>query len=206
MAPKKKEHSNDLREIIIKHFLNGDSEREIAQKVLIPRGSVHSMIKKYKSTKCISNIIGRGRKCKTTIHADRAIQRKIKVDRRKSASSVKVELQTELQIAISESTVRRRPYEIGLYGRVARKKTVCQQGKSGQASEIRPNVSGKASWILGQCYLVRRKQVQLIWVRWKGHGLANNKGRAPSEMYRAYCQTWWRKREVLGMYVIVWRR
>ena len=49
MAPrKKKEYSNNLREAVIKHFLNGDSEREIACKVLIPRSSVNYMIKKYK--------------------------------------------------------------------------------------------------------------------------------------------------------------
>ena len=65
---------------------------------------------------------GRGRKRKTTANVDRVIQRKIKVDRRKSALSVKSELQTELGLIISESTIRRRLYEIGLNGRVARKK------------------------------------------------------------------------------------
>lgn len=123
MAPvKKKEYSNDLREVVIKHYLNGDSEREIALKVLIPRTSVHYMITKYKSTKCIGNIISRGRKRKTETHVDRTIQRKIKVNRRISASTVKAELQTELNITISESTIRRRAHEIGLYGRIARKK------------------------------------------------------------------------------------
>ena len=99
MAPrKKKEYSNDLREGVIKHFLNGDSEREIACKLLILRSSVNYMITKYKSTKCVGNMIGRGRKGKTTIHTDRIIQRKIKTDRRKSSTSVKAELQTELNI------------------------------------------------------------------------------------------------------------
>ena len=78
MAPrKKKEYSNDLREVVIKHFLNGDSEREIACKVLIPRSSVNYMITKYKSMKCIGNMIGRGRKRKTTIHTDRILQQPI---------------------------------------------------------------------------------------------------------------------------------
>ena len=50
MAPrKKKEYSNDLREVVIKHFLNEDSEHEIAFKVLIPRSSVNYMITKCKS-------------------------------------------------------------------------------------------------------------------------------------------------------------
>ena len=65
---------------------------------------------------------GRGRKRKTTATVDRFIQRKIKVDRRKSALSVKVELENELSVIIHANTVRNRMHEIGLYGRVARKK------------------------------------------------------------------------------------
>ena len=71
MTPRyKKEYSYDLREIVIKHFLNGDFERAIARKVLIPRTSIYRMIQKYKSTKCIGNIIGRDRKRKTITHTD----------------------------------------------------------------------------------------------------------------------------------------
>ena len=52
MAPKKKkEYSYDLREVVIKHFLNGILN--VKSLVLIPRSC---MIKKYKSTKCIGNI------------------------------------------------------------------------------------------------------------------------------------------------------
>jgi transposase len=74
MAPKKKEHSNDLRTLVIKHYLNGDSQREIAAKTLLSRTTVQSMIKKYKSTKCIGNRFGRGRKRGTTATTDRLIQ------------------------------------------------------------------------------------------------------------------------------------
>ena len=59
MTPRNtKEYSYDLRETVIKHFLDGDSEREIARKALIPHTSIHRKIQKYKSTKCIGNIIG----------------------------------------------------------------------------------------------------------------------------------------------------
>ncbi|CAF3477028.1 unnamed protein product [Rotaria socialis] len=132
MAPKKtKEYSNDLREVVIKHYLNGNNEREIAQSVLIPRTSVHYMIQKYKSTKCIGNIIGRGRKRKTTSHTDRNVQRKIKADRRLSSTSIKAQLQTELKLTISEATIRRRAREICLYGRCS-EKTICQQNQPWQ--------------------------------------------------------------------------
>ena len=62
-----------LREVVIKHFLNGDSEREIPCKVLIPPSCINYITKKYKLTKCIGNIIGRARKRKTTAQTDRTI-------------------------------------------------------------------------------------------------------------------------------------
>ena len=66
--------------------------------------------------------MGRGRRRKTSTHTDRILQRKVKTNRRKSATSVKAELENELKVIISESTVRRRLHEVDLYGRVARKK------------------------------------------------------------------------------------
>ena len=122
MVPKKKEYLVDLRQTVIKHDRNGHSGHEIAQKLIIPRTSVHYIIDKYKKTKCVQNIIGRDRKRKTTVYLDRAIQRKIKADRRKLASSVKTVIETEFGIIISEQTVRRRLHEVGFKSRVARKK------------------------------------------------------------------------------------
>ena len=114
------EYSSDLCQLVIKHFLNGDSEREITKKVLIPRDSVHYIIAKYKSTKCIGNLMNRGQRRKTSTHTGHILQRKVKTNRRKSAASVKAELESELKVIISESTVRRRLHEVGLYGRIAR--------------------------------------------------------------------------------------
>ena len=78
----------------------------IAKKVLIPHPTVQSIIKKYKQTKCILNHSGRGRKRKTTASADRIIQRKIKLDRRKSAPTVKTEIEKELGIIVHANTIR----------------------------------------------------------------------------------------------------
>ena len=122
MTPNKKEYPVDLRQTVIKHYLNGDSEHEIAQKLIIRRTSVHYIIDKYTKIKCAQNIIGRGRKGKTTVHPHPAIQRKIKADRRKSASSVKAVIESEFGIIISEQTVHRRLHEAGFMDRVARKK------------------------------------------------------------------------------------
>ena len=122
----KKEYSNHLHELVIKHLLNGDSEREITKKVLISRDPVHYIIAKYKSTKSIGNLMYRGLRRKASTHTDHIPQRKIKTNRRKSAASIKTELENELKVIISESTVRRRLHEVDLYGRVARKKTLLE--------------------------------------------------------------------------------
>ena len=68
MAPKKKEHSGDIRSLVIEHFFDCDSYAMIAKKVLISHPTVQSIIKRYKQTKCILNLSGRGRKRKTTQH------------------------------------------------------------------------------------------------------------------------------------------
>ena len=93
------------------------------------------MITKYKLTSCIGNIIGRGRKRKTAIHTDRVIQCKIKTNRGISSSSVKAELQNELNVTISETTIRRRAHEVSLFGRVARTKPYVNKFNRGKRFE-----------------------------------------------------------------------
>ena len=46
MASKKKEHNNNLRNLVIHHYQNGDSQREIEAKTLLPRTKVQYMIEK----------------------------------------------------------------------------------------------------------------------------------------------------------------
>ena len=58
MTLKKKEYLIDLRQTVIKHYVNGDSEHEIARKLIVPRTSVHYIIDKYKKIKYVQNIIG----------------------------------------------------------------------------------------------------------------------------------------------------
>ena len=57
-----------------------------------------------------------------TASVDRIIQRRIKLDRQKSAPTVKAEIEKELGVIVHANTIRNRLHEIGLYGRVARKK------------------------------------------------------------------------------------
>ena len=106
MAPKKKEHKNDLQNLGIQYYQNGDSQRDLSAKTLLPRTAVPYMIEKEKSTKCIGNLFGHGRRRKTTAITDRLIHHKVKLDRRKSASVVKVEIENELGISLHVDTIR----------------------------------------------------------------------------------------------------
>ena len=77
------------------------------------------MVDKYKSTKCIGHLFERSCKRKTRATTDPLTQRKIKLDRRKSASMVKVEIENERGISLNVDTIRKLAHEVG---RVVRKK------------------------------------------------------------------------------------
>ena len=92
---------------------------------------VLDIINKYKRTKCIENLFSRGRKRKTTTTTttDRTTQHILKKDRRTSTEKVAAETKKQLDISLSAQSARNRAHEIGMFGRVARKKPVCQQGE-----------------------------------------------------------------------------
>ena len=70
--------------------------------------------------KCIGHLFGRARsERKTRATTDRLIQRKLKLDQRKSPSTVKAEIENELGILLQVDTIRKRTHKVG---RVAHKK------------------------------------------------------------------------------------
>ena len=119
MAPKKQEHTNDLRTLVIRHYQNSDSLSEIAAKTSLSRSTVQYMVGKYKLTKCAGNLFGLGHKRKTRATIDRLIQHKLKLYRRKTASTVRVEIKNEQAISLHIDTLRKWAHEVG---GVARKK------------------------------------------------------------------------------------
>ena len=101
----KKAFEQFSRELVIKNYSNGDSELEISRQMLCSRNTTHSMIMKYKKTRCIVNMVDCGRKRKTTTRVDQLIQLELKVERHRSPSSIEHEIMDELKIAISSRTV-----------------------------------------------------------------------------------------------------
>ena len=160
MAPKKREHSNDLRTLVTRHYQNGDSLSEIAAKTLLSRSTVQCMVDKYKSTKCIRNLSGRARKRKTRETTNRLIQRKLKLYRRKSASTVKIEIENKLGISLHVYTIRKQVHEVALFGRVARKKPYVNKINRGKRLKFGKEMLEKLVEFLEERCLVRRVKIQ----------------------------------------------
>ena len=122
MCAKRHEWSNDIRALVIKHRLAGDSIATVARKAGIAKASAQKIINRFKETGSTDNRPRTGRKRKTTTRDDRLLRRKIISNRKKSAQSVASELNEESSLSISAETVRRRMHESGFKGHVARKK------------------------------------------------------------------------------------
>ena len=121
MAPKKKDHSNNHRSLVIEHYQNEDSQREVSTKLLLPREAIRYITRRYKETKCIGDVFGRVRKRKTSAATDRLIICKIKSNRRLSVHKVKTEFESELRISLNVNTNPSRVHEALIFGRVALK-------------------------------------------------------------------------------------
>ena len=110
-------------------------------------------------------LFGRGHRRKTTATTDRLILRKVKLDRRKSASAVKVEIENELGISLHVDTIKNRAHEARLFDRVARKKPYVNKINRRKWLKFAKEMLEKLSsfW---ECYLVRRVKIQPFWLRW----------------------------------------
>ena len=144
MAPRKKDHSNDLRSLVTKYYQNEDSQREVSTKVLLPRETIRYIIRRYKEIKCIGNVFERVRKRKTTTATDRLIVCKIKSNRRLSAHKVKTEIESELRISLNVNTIPNRVHEAGLFGRVALKNPLVSKVNWGEQLKYSKDILNKS--------------------------------------------------------------
>ena len=144
MAPKEKDHSNGLRSLVIKHYQNEDSQREVSTKVLHPRETIRYIIRRYKETKCIGNVFGRVGKRKTTVATDRLIVCKIKSNRRLSAQKVKTEIEPERRISLNVNTIPNRVHEAGLFDCVALKNPLVNKVNWGKQLKYAKGILNKS--------------------------------------------------------------
>lgn len=108
----------ELRKKIIDDYKSGMSQKTICDKYQVKKWTVSRLCSKFRSTGKISVDNRGGRPRSTTSREDSMIVRCIKKDPSKSSFKV----QTDLQLSVSDRTIRRRAVEAGLFSRRPAKK------------------------------------------------------------------------------------
>ena len=110
--------STQVRNLIMRDIQKGHSQRKIAKNCGISRGAVEQISKKFQSTGSVADKIGRDRKRATSKREDMNIIREVK----KNPKITVREIQENINLNVSDRTVRRRLTEANLHSRFARKR------------------------------------------------------------------------------------
>lgn len=114
--------SLELRNLIIDHFKNGKSQREIAQIVGKARTTVENIIHRFQNEGRVVNKPKISTKKLFSVRQERWILKQIKTDPRLSAPKLRDMVQKQYNIICNAETIRRVLRKDGLNGRIARKK------------------------------------------------------------------------------------
>lgn len=118
---KSKELSEDLRKKVVEKHRDGQSYAAIARSLNVPKSTVASLIRKWKSYGTTVNLRRMGRPSKITVKGKRKLLR----EARANPSVTLEDLKKSLHGAgtnVHKSTISRCLHKEGLYGRVAKKK------------------------------------------------------------------------------------
>ena len=90
---------------------------------------------------------------------------------------MKIDTESELEIIISEETVRRRLHEIGLKGRVTRKKPYVNKVNRGKRLEYAKTYREKPLGYWNNALWTDESKFNLFWVGWQSYGVADTRGK-----------------------------
>lgn len=127
VAAMSKEISLDTRKIIIKLFCEGKSMGNISKIIGRAKSSVQYVIKHHGETGLLKSKPRSGRPKILTDTTKRSIVRKIKDNPRMSAPKIADELRNNLQITVSDETVRNVLRENNYHGRTPRRKPLISE-------------------------------------------------------------------------------
>ncbi len=173
-----------MRELVISHYKEHKSEREIITMLKLSKTTIHDIISKYRRTGNVKNLPRIGRPRATSSRQDRVIQRKAVYDRRIPAAQIVADVKDHFGVVVTPQTIRNRLHEVGLYGRRARKKPLLRrQNKTKRLiwARERKNTKGSA-WD------------EVLWSDEKKFSLFNSDGRQyvwrrPGEALKEECLT-----------------
>ena len=150
---KVREWSVDMRELVILHYKEHKTEREIIEMVKLPKTIIHDIIAKHRLTGDVNNLPRAGRPRATSSRQDRTIQRRAIVNRRITAAQILADVKNQFDIVVTPQTIRNRLHEAGLYGRIARKKPFLR----------RQNKTKRLIWARERKYWKRSVWDNILW-------------------------------------------
>ena len=115
------------RAIVNAFAQDGLSVRQIAAKLKIPKSTVHDTITRYKETHFNCDKPRSGRPRITSEAENKSIILLSKRERRKTAPEIQADFNSGHGTNVSVNTVKRRLPDVGLYGRVAKKKPLLRK-------------------------------------------------------------------------------
>lgn len=122
MAPRGKELSQDLRDLIIKMFKEHKSQRRIGEIIGKSHATVQKVIEKFKKEGSTKTRARSGRPSIFTPAEKRIIVRKVQENPKKSAPKVQMEIENQIGKSCNPETVRHVLRSAGYHGRNVRKK------------------------------------------------------------------------------------
>lgn len=112
----------ELRNLIIEHFINGKSQRQIAKIVNKARTTVENIIHRFKNEGRVVNKPKISPRRLFTVRQERWIVNQVKTNPRLSAPKLRDMVQKHFDVSCNAETIRRVLRNNGLNGRIARKK------------------------------------------------------------------------------------
>ncbi|KAL0162929.1 hypothetical protein M9458_042325, partial [Cirrhinus mrigala] len=123
---KSKEHTRQVREKVIEKFKAGLGYKKISQALNIPRSTVQAIIQKWKEYGTTVNLPRQGRPPKLTGRTRRALIRN--AAKRPMVTLDELQRSTaQVGESVHRTTISRALHKVGLYGRVARRKTLLKE-------------------------------------------------------------------------------
>ena len=122
MAGKRKQLSNDIKNVIVEMRKSGHKLQEIADTLNIPRGTVSDVVVRFKRRGSVGNKPHTGRNRLLDERDTRVLARLVRSDRKTPLKDVTTRFNENREIQVSKRTVQRSLYQEGYHRRVVKKK------------------------------------------------------------------------------------
>ena len=179
--PKKRELSNDVKEMIVTLNLGGLSKNKIGELLGIHRSTVGRVLKKFQERGSVENNRRSGRPRVTDARGDRKIYRIVKRNRRQSLQDITSKFNGDEGTRMSKRTIRRRLHQEGYRrGKIQKTLTICKVNRQRRILWCR----GKRHWKPEQWQKVIFSDETQVVI---GQNNSVSLWRKSSEKWKPYC-------------------